>query len=378
MQQDAGAARVERVCPGRPCVSSVLCLLGSRRNERSRRRPGARLGWPDGGHGGTDGGRDRSHGDLRAGADAAAPARRPIAASSASPGGRSTRRARGWTKMEYRRGDVRDAEALGAAFEGADVVVHLAFLIVGGSAATTRAINVEGTLNAFRAAAAAGARRFVYASSIAAYGFHRDNPVGIDEDWPTRAGGPALLRPGEGGARAPAQRGGRRAPGDRALPAAATDRPGPATRSAARSASLPRWPPLVRGAGAALRRLPGLPVLVPDLPLQLIHQEDVAEALRRASSARGRPVPTTSPRTTSSPAPTWPARSGSARWASRPVPSPPRRGWPRDCRTCRRRPSGSRRSSHPAIMDTTKARTQLGWRPRHTAIEALRSTLEGE
>lgn len=30
--------------------------------------------------------------------------------------------------------------------------------------------------------------------------------------------------------------------------------------------------------------------------------------------------------------------------------------------------------SHPAIMDTTKAKTQLGWRPRHTAIESLRST----
>jgi nucleoside-diphosphate-sugar epimerase len=34
---------------------------------------------------------------------------------------------------------------------------------------TTRAINVDGTLKAFRAASAAGARRFVYASSVAAY-----------------------------------------------------------------------------------------------------------------------------------------------------------------------------------------------------------------
>jgi nucleoside-diphosphate-sugar epimerase len=93
---------------------------------------------------------------------------------------------RGWAKMEYRRGDVRDAEALRTAFDGADVVVHLAFLILGGARDTTRAINVEGTLNAFRAAAEAGAKRFVYASSIAAYGFHRDNPVGMDEDWATR------------------------------------------------------------------------------------------------------------------------------------------------------------------------------------------------
>src|ERR1700709_882746 len=92
----------------------------------------------------------------------------------------------GWTKMEYRRGDVRDPEALREAFADADVVVHLAFLIVGGNRATTRAINVEGTLNVFQAAAAAGVQRFVYASSVAAYGFHSDNPIGVTEDWPGR------------------------------------------------------------------------------------------------------------------------------------------------------------------------------------------------
>jgi nucleoside-diphosphate-sugar epimerase len=62
----------------------------------------------------------------------------------------------GWTKMEYRRGDVRDPEALEEAFAEADVVVHLAFLITGTAARETiREINVEGTLNTFRAAAAA-------------------------------------------------------------------------------------------------------------------------------------------------------------------------------------------------------------------------------
>src|SRR3954454_17229838 len=70
----------------------------------------------------------------------------------------------GWTKMEYRQGDVRDQDALREAFADVDVVVHLAFLITGGSRKTTRAINVERTLNVFRAAAAAGANRFVYAS----------------------------------------------------------------------------------------------------------------------------------------------------------------------------------------------------------------------
>jgi nucleoside-diphosphate-sugar epimerase len=31
--------------------------------------------------------------------------------------------------------------------------------------------------------------------------------------------------------------------------------------------------------------------------------------------------------------------------------------------------------SRPVIMDTAKAKTQLGWRPRHTGREALRATL---
>jgi nucleoside-diphosphate-sugar epimerase len=31
--------------------------------------------------------------------------------------------------------------------------------------------------------------------------------------------------------------------------------------------------------------------------------------------------------------------------------------------------------SHPAIMDTTKAREELGWQPKYSALEALRDTL---
>src|SRR5215217_1892366 len=93
----------------------------------------------------------------------------------------------GWTKMEYRQGDVRDPDALEDAFRDADVVVHLAFMITGtADRETISAINIDGTQNTFQAAAAAGAARFVYASSVAAYGFHEDNPVGMTEDWPTR------------------------------------------------------------------------------------------------------------------------------------------------------------------------------------------------
>jgi nucleoside-diphosphate-sugar epimerase len=68
--------------------------------------------------------------------------------------------------------------------EGADVVVHLAFIIQAG--ADTHAINIEGSRNVFDAAVAAGAQRLVYTSSVAAYGFHEDNPEPLTEDVPPR------------------------------------------------------------------------------------------------------------------------------------------------------------------------------------------------
>jgi nucleoside-diphosphate-sugar epimerase len=32
-------------------------------------------------------------------------------------------------------------------------------------------------------------------------------------------------------------------------------------------------------------------------------------------------------------------------------------------------------AAHPAIMDTAKAKRELGWRPKFTALETLRATL---
>ena len=281
---------------------------------------------------------------------------------------------RGWSKMEYRRGDVRDEAALTEAFAGADVVVHLAFLIVGGAPETTHAINIEGTLNAFRAAAAAGAERFVYASSVAAYGFHPDNPVGMTEEWHVR---PAdrlfyaqqkaelerllrdesdkhpetelyLLRP-------PIVLGPDAAGGKVEVPAALV--------------------PVGKALRSAVRRFP-VPALVPDIDLQLIHQDDVGQALLQCVIAAGPPgayniaaddvvsvvdvarelgfVPI-------------PVHGRSARTAARLVSKvpflPPQLQW-------------IEAASHPAIMDTTRARTELGWKPRYSAIESLRDTLK--
>ncbi len=87
----------------------------------------------------------------------------------------------GWRKTEYRQGDVQDRESVRDAVRGADVVVHLAFAILSASDAT-RQINVDGSQIVFEEAAKGGAERICYASSVAAYGFHQDNPDWLTEE----------------------------------------------------------------------------------------------------------------------------------------------------------------------------------------------------
>jgi nucleoside-diphosphate-sugar epimerase len=282
----------------------------------------------------------------------------------------------GWTKLEYRRGDVRDEAALRDAFAGADVVVHLAFLVTGGaSAEVLRAVNVEGTLNAFRAAARAGVRRFVYASSVAAYGFHPDNPVGMTEEWPVRPAARLFY------AREKAEL-------EQLLKAEAA-------RAAAPALYLLR-PPIVLGPHAvgAKDLLPGplaplgrvlagrigrvpvpLPALVPVMPLQVVHEDDLGQALLACVLAAGPPgaynVAADGILTTADIAREFgliplPLPAGPTRLAARAVAAlpflPPAAQW-------------VEAASHPAIMDTAKAKRDLGWAPRYTALDALRDTL---
>src|SRR5215212_3608310 len=91
----------------------------------------------------------------------------------------------GWRKVEYRQGDVQDEKSVREAVKGADVVVHLAFAIIG-AGPRSHAINVEGSRKVFQAALDAGAERICYASSVAAYGFHSDNPEWLTEEIPAR------------------------------------------------------------------------------------------------------------------------------------------------------------------------------------------------
>ena len=284
--------------------------------------------------------------------------------------------ARGWTKMTYRQGDVRDPAALREAFEGADVVVHLAFLITGGaSRETIRAINIDGTLNVFRAAAEAGVQRFVYASSLAAYGFHADNPELITEDWPTR----------------PAKRlfyAQEKAELEELLGAQAEEHPelalyllrppivlGPNALGAKDVLPGP-LAPIGRQLFSRPRRLPfPLPLLAPEHPLQFIHETDVGRALLLCVVAAGPPgayniagdgiltaadvvrefggLPVRMPAA---------PMQAAARAVARLPFLPPFAEW-------------VEAFGRPALMDTSRARSELGWHPEYSGLEALRATL---
>jgi UDP-glucose 4-epimerase len=85
--------------------------------------------------------------------------------------------------------DVRSQE-LSAAVElfRPDTLVHLAFVVPPmHDERTMREINVVGSRNVFEAAASAGVERLLVASSATVFGARADNPVPIDENWPGRA-----------------------------------------------------------------------------------------------------------------------------------------------------------------------------------------------
>jgi nucleoside-diphosphate-sugar epimerase len=285
--------------------------------------------------------------------------------------------AHGWTKMEYLRGDIRDPGALRAATADADVVVHLAFLITGAASATViRSVNVEGTLNAFRAAAAAGCRRFVYPSSVAAYGFHADNPAGMTESWPVRPAARLFYAQQKAELERLLQE---EAAVGSASPALYLLRPSVVLGPHAVGAKS-RLPSLLAAPARRLARLAGqlpvpVPLLVPALPLQVVHEEDMGQALLQCVVAAGPPgaynIAADGIITASDivrelgmlplPLPVRLAQFAAASLTAVPF-LPHMAQW-------------MEAASHPAIMDTTRAKQELGWAPRFTAVEALRDAL---
>jgi UDP-glucose 4-epimerase len=285
--------------------------------------------------------------------------------------------AHGYKKVAYRRGDVLDRRAVAELVADADVVVHLAFIIIGSENASRR-VNLRGSRNVFEASAAAGARRLVYASSVAAYGFHADNPQPLTEDVPAhgthshyysrqKAEVETLLADALHGAHTAAYV---VRPCIVAGPDAQLliDRL-PYTQIARR---------LPRALARTLDHVPPLlkPVLPdPGVPFQLVHHDDVASAVRAAVLGRG------SPGVYNLAGPgqlTVEQLADALGWRSLPVPKlavdavahavahtpllPAQLQWIAALR-------------EPVIMDTAKARRELRWRPRHDALETLRETI---
>jgi len=282
-----------------------------------------------------------------------------------------------WSKTEYRQGDVLDRAAVDALCAEADVVVHLAFIIVAGSG-ESRKINLEGSRNVFEAAVKAKAQRLVYASSVAAYGFHEDNPQPLTEDIPAR---------------------GTEAHPYSADKAAVEDVLSEVVEDSETDAYVFR-PCIVAGPEAPLlinsipyvqlsERLPGavralfdqVPILKPVLPdpgvpFQLVHHDDVALALRAAVLGRGTPgvynlagAGEVTMRDLADalgyytvPVPEL-AVDATAEIVSRLPFLPDEANWIEAARI-------------PVIMDTAKARSQLQWRPRHAALDTLKATVE--
>lgn len=89
-------------------------------------------------------------------------------------------------RIDWRIADMRDP-GLERHLEGADALVHLAFIVTkSASVDTMQAVNVEGSKRIFEAAARHGVKRIVYASSVAAYGIGDAHPVPLVEDSPRR------------------------------------------------------------------------------------------------------------------------------------------------------------------------------------------------
>jgi UDP-glucose 4-epimerase len=283
---------------------------------------------------------------------------------------------RGWKKVSYRRGDVLDRAAVAELVEGADAVVHLAFIIMG-SARESRSVNLDGSRNVFEAAVAAGVERLVYASSVAAYGFHHDNPVPLTEDVPARGSSEHYYSAQKAEVE--------RLLGD-VLNGTSTDayvfRP---CIVAGRNApllidSLPYTQISERLPGSVRRLLGGVPILKPVLPdpgvaFQLVHHDDVASAMRAGVLGKGAPgaynLAGTGQLTISE-------LATELGWHSIPVPElavdavvemvarlgflPAQAQWVSAFR-------------EPVIMSAAKARRELGWRPRHNALQTLRETI---
>ena len=281
-------------------------------------------------------------------------------------------------KVVYRRGDVLDRDSVAAFVDGADIVVHLAFIIMG-DPDEAQVINTEGSRNVFEATVEAGAKRLVYTSSVAAYGFHGDNPQPLTEDVPTRGSENFYYS---------AHKAELEGVLDECLEGSDVE-------------AYVFRPCIVAGAGApmliettvrmlpvygqlklARRALDMIPFLGPLLPdpgteFQLVHTNDVASALLAATEGRGEP----GRYNLAGPGAMTIGRMARALgWLSVPVPDVAVRSLDELLARVPGMPAEAAWLTAfrvPTLMDTRKAREGLGWRPEWDAEATLRETIEG-
>ncbi|HEX6153201.1 MAG TPA: NAD-dependent epimerase/dehydratase family protein [Solirubrobacterales bacterium] len=284
----------------------------------------------------------------------------------------------GWEKVTYRRGDILDRGSLAALFDGADVAVHLAFAIFG-SREETRKVNLQGTRNVFEAAIKAGVKRLVYASSVAAYGFHPENPLPLTEDTPAR---------GSEGFYYSAQKAELEDLLDELLLGSGVEayvfRPcivaGPrATMLIEQTVEAVRVGDPVPALRKGIGKLPLVKPVLPDpgTPIQLVHHDDVAQAMAAAIAGDGPPGAYNL------------AGEGEVRvrdiaralgWRWVPVPGPAVSVGTTAARRLKfvsSKLEWAIAADTPVLMDTTKARQDLDWKPKHDALETLKETVLG-
>lgn len=275
----------------------------------------------------------------------------------------------GWSKTTYQQGDILDREAVDALVARADVVVHLAFIIMGSREESAR-INLKGTRNVFEATvAAARPQRLVYTSSVAAYGYHSDNPVPITEDVPPR-GSPEHYYSEQ------------KAACEAALAEITDDTTlqvyvlRPCIVAGPKAPALADVMPWNQLPGPVKRVTQALPLLKPPFPdpgtpLQLVHHDDVAAAIALAATTSAPPgayniagdgvvsMSEVARQLGARPIPVPRAAASAASGVVARLPFVPSvLEWLHAGRTS-------------VVMDTTKARTQLGWRPKYSAAQTL-------
>lgn len=269
--------------------------------------------------------------------------------------------------------DLADHGRLIAALEGCDAVVHLAWLLQPNrDEARMRRTNVDGTANVLEAAARAGVRHVVCASSVGAYSRGPKN-TRVSEDWPARGIPTSHYSRFKGEQEAVLDAFSASHPHIRV----ARLRPGLIFQGEAGS-EIARYflGPFIPKLFLHRLRLPLLP-FAPEFVFQAVHADDIADAYwrvldRRAAGAFNVAAePVLGPDAVAT-------LVGARRW----LPLPPRAfrtligaGW--SVGLLATDPGWVDMAAGSPVMDTSRARTELGWAPRHSSLAALREVLDG-